>query len=214
MVRIIVVRHGESLGNAHHLFLGHTDMDLSEHGYRQARALADYLKKEEKIDKIYSSDLLRAYNTVKTYADGVGMEVIRSENLREIYAGDFEGREFEELAVSYGDFFTVEWVKNFGTFKLPNGESIIEAGERFKREVVRIASENEGKTLLIGAHAAVIRSFWGIISGIAPDELAEKLPHPSNASCNYCVYDGERLVPERYSVDFYLEKVGVTKLNM
>ena len=58
------IRHGQSLGNQLGVFLGHTDLDLSELGYRQAACTAQYLK-DIKIDKVYSSDLLRAENTLK-----------------------------------------------------------------------------------------------------------------------------------------------------
>ena len=49
--KIIFIRHGESLGNANKTFLGHTDLDLSELGYKQAEATAKHLK-NEKIDVI------------------------------------------------------------------------------------------------------------------------------------------------------------------
>ena len=48
-IKIILVRHGQSIGNQTRVFLGHTDLDLSELGYKQANATAEYLK-NEKID--------------------------------------------------------------------------------------------------------------------------------------------------------------------
>ena len=57
--KIILIRHGESLGNANRTMLGHTDLDLSPLGYTQAETTANHLK-NEKIDAIYSSDLIRA----------------------------------------------------------------------------------------------------------------------------------------------------------
>ena len=47
--KIIIVRHGQSLGNLNKQFLGHTDLDLSDLGYKQAICTANHLK-NEKID--------------------------------------------------------------------------------------------------------------------------------------------------------------------
>ena len=57
--KIIIVRHGQSIGNATKTVLGHTDLDLSDLGYKQAEVTANELK-NEKIDLIVSSDLKRA----------------------------------------------------------------------------------------------------------------------------------------------------------
>lgn len=64
---LLLVRHGESLGNARREFLGHTNKDLSELGYKQAEKTAEYLSKV-KIDAVYSSDLIRAHNTALPHA--------------------------------------------------------------------------------------------------------------------------------------------------
>ena len=67
-VRIILVRHGESLANVAKFFAGHTNVDLSEKGYMQAEMTVDYVLSRYTVDKIYASDLLRAYNTVRPAA--------------------------------------------------------------------------------------------------------------------------------------------------
>ena len=54
-----MIRHGQSIGNLNRVYLGHTDWDLTELGYKQAELVCEYLK-DEKIDIIYSSDLIRA----------------------------------------------------------------------------------------------------------------------------------------------------------
>ena len=74
---IYLVRHGESLGNAKRIYLGHTNLDLSDLGYIQANVTAQYLK-GVKIDAIYSSDLLRAHNTALPHAQLRNLKVIDS----------------------------------------------------------------------------------------------------------------------------------------
>ncbi len=63
MTRLIITRHGQSIANAQYRFAGHSDFDLSEIGHKQAELAAEYISKNFTVDYIYSSDLLRAYNT-------------------------------------------------------------------------------------------------------------------------------------------------------
>ena len=213
ITKIILIRHGESLGNANRQMLGHTNLDLSPLGYLQAEATGNHLK-NVKIDKIYSSDLIRAYNTAIPHAKLRNLEINKSEKLREIYIGGWEGLHLEEIFEKYGrEMFYTDWKKHFGIFSFPEGESVQGAGKRFYEEIMRISSKNLGKTVLIAAHAAVIRSFWAIISKISWEELANTIDFPSNASYSIAVYDGKRIIPESYSNDAHLSNVGITQFN-
>ena len=211
---IYIVRHGQSLGNSSRTFLGHTDLDLSELGYIQAIRTAEELKGII-FDKIYSSDLIRAYNTAIPHAKMRNIDIISDINLREAYAGEWEGMLVDDIIAKWGvDFFKNNWANNFGNFVFPSGESIKGAGERFFNEIMNISAQNEGKTILICAHAAVIRSFWAIISDISFDELAQGLPFPTNASYSICIYENGKIVPVSYSNDGHLSDVGITKVNL
>ena len=201
--KIFLVRHGQSIGNAKREFLGHTDKDLSELGYLQAQKTADFLA-DEKIDIIYSSDLIRAFNTAVPHARKRGMEVIGSRNLRELYAGVWEGMRVEDIIAKYPHEFLDEWRGNFGLSTLPGGESVQGAAERFYAEVIRIAEENKGKRILIAAHAAVIKAFWGKITATPPEKLAAAYDYPTNASVSVFYYDGKDLVAGEYSHDSHL----------
>ena len=206
---IYLIRHGESIGNATKTMLGHTNLDLSEHGYKQAAATAEHLR-DTSFDAIYSSDLMRAYNTALPHAQMRGLEVICDKGLRELSVGDWEGKCVTEILDKWYDEFVNQWHGGFGTFKFPGGEGVMDGGHRFHDTVMRIAKQNLGKTLIVAAHAAVIRAFWSIISGISPEDIVEKLPFPSNASYSICELDGERLIPLEYSCDKHLESVGIT----
>ncbi len=155
MTKLILIRHGESLGNMVNRYLGHTNLDLSPTGYRQAELAKDYLK-DIKIDAIYSSDLMRAYNTAKPTADALGIEIIKSQNLREIYAGDWENKTFDELDTQFEEAYYV-WKNDIGNSRCTNGESVCELMERIGSELDKIAKETEGKTILIATHATPIR---------------------------------------------------------
>ena len=210
--KIYFIRHGQSLGNATLTFLGHTDLDLTELGYNQARITADFLS-DIHFDKIYSSSLLRAYNTAIPNAEKRGISVIALDELREIFCGDWEGMTCADIEAKYGELYTYEWPNRYGTFEFPNGESTVRAGERFFTEVKRLALANPDKTILIVSHGAVIRSFWSIISEIIPEEISERLPFATNASVSIAEFDGEKFTPLEYSLDGHLSKIGITKIN-
>ena len=205
--RFIIVRHGQSLGNAKRIMLGHTDWDLSELGKTQAAITAKALS-ERHVDAVYSSDLQRAYNTVLPEAIERGLTVTPERGLREENIGDWEGRSVDEIIAEYGELFTVDWVEKFGTFCPPNGESIPALGERIAATLARIGDANPGKTILIGCHAAAIRAFWGRASGIAPEKLASTLPFPDNASYSEIDYEDGAFAPISYSNSEHLKELN------
>jgi probable phosphoglycerate mutase len=142
---VIFVRHGQSEGNLLRVFLGHTDRNLTQLGEMQAKKTAEFLK-DRKIDRIYSSDLKRAFNTAKPLADLKGIDIIKTEELREIFAGYWENISINDIKEKYVQSYNT-WMSNIGRARLDGGESVIELQERIKNEVMRIVSENDNKTI-------------------------------------------------------------------
>src|SRR5918912_1957565 len=95
--RILLVRHGQSQGNAERRFGGHSPTPLSELGFRQAEATARALAVEN-VTAIYSSDLLRAVQTAEPLARAAGLRVEETDAFRERSVGLMEGLTFEEAA--------------------------------------------------------------------------------------------------------------------
>ena len=209
--KIFLVRHGQSLGNLNRVYLGHTDYDLSDLGREQAEITAEHLKNEN-IDAINSSDLLRAHNTAVPHARLRGLEVIDSKNLREIFLGDWENQPIDELIEKQYDAFVLGWKQSFGTFTVPGGEKVIDAGKRFYSEVEKIAKENEGRTVLIAAHAAVIRVFWCLINRVEPCNMAAAFPFPTNASYSTLSYKDGEFIPGEFSCDSHFENEKPNRL--
>ena len=157
MTRLIFIRHGQSEANEQNRFAGHTDVPLTELGIAQAKCAAEYITKREKIDKIYSSDLQRSHNTALPVSEITDIPINDAKELREICAGDWEGRLANEIEVEYEkEFYT--WRHDFSNARLPGGESVQEVYERVVPFVKKIAKENEGLTLLFASHASPIRA--------------------------------------------------------
>ena len=202
---IYLIRHGESEGNKLNLFLGHTDLDITEKGHAQAEKTAEFLQNIH-VDAIYSSDLKRAYNTGLHTAEKKGIEIIKSQNLREIFAGKWESRLFEDIAVEYEEDFRI-WRENIGLARCTCGESVEELQLRFVAEVKRIAKENEGKTVFIFTHATPIRVLKAALDQASLDEI-KNIPWASNASVTHVVSDGGELKLAEYSIDHFMGELA------
>jgi broad specificity phosphatase PhoE len=209
---LYLVRHGESIGNKKGIILGHTDLDLTELGYQQAQMTADALRNVE-FSAAYSSDLMRASNTATRIAEVHNLDVILDEQLREFYIGDWEGVDRGLLREKYGELFYNAWNRDFGTFIFPNGECVQDGVKRIYSELQLIAERHEGETILATFHAATIRGFWGLISGIPKEKWGTDTDFPSNASYSIVEYDGEKFVPISYSNDEHMGEL-ITKIKL
>ena len=97
MTLLYLVRHGETVDNAHHIMQGQTPGQLNENGIRQAEEVADKLK-DEAIDAFVSSDLRRSIHTCELIARPHGMPVTTTPLLRERDWGSFTGKYIPKLS--------------------------------------------------------------------------------------------------------------------
>ena len=189
MTRLIFIRHGQSVANAEDKFAGQTNVDLTEKGYAQAECAAKYLTAHEKIDKIYSSDLIRAHNTALPTAKLLGLDIIDTKGLREICAGKWEGMRVSEITQKYEQEFYV-WSNDFANAQCPGGESVKDVYYRIVDEVKKIARKNDGLNLLLATHATPIRVVKCYSQGFDWDGMT-KIHFVKNASINIFEYDPE-----------------------
>jgi len=157
MSRILLVRHGETELNSAERYWGHSDVRLSSLGLKQAERLRDRLA-TERVDAVYSSDLQRALVTAKTIASRHRLDVTTCAELREINFGELEGLNFEEISQLFPEF-TAKWkVERSTDIEFPGGESFNELHNRVGIFVGRLKKHKAEETVLIVAHAGVLRS--------------------------------------------------------
>lgn len=207
MTRIILVRHGQSEANlARRYAAGATDAKLTALGKKQAELLADYLTAHEpKIDAVYASPLSRATDTVRPTAERLGLSVIPEEGLREIYGGIWENQPISVLRTdpkTKPDFDT--WDNDLANCRCTEGESVAEVYERAVAAVLRLAAENDGKTLLLGAHWTPVAS---VLTHIAFGDVShiKEGPSPYNASISILRYENGSLTVETQN---YIDHLG------
>ena len=195
---VYLIRHGQSESNLAKCFAGQMDVSLSELGHAQAERTSEYLMNIP-VDVIYSSDLLRARQTAQHTAEKKNLPVHTSSKLREIFAGDWEGKSTAEMKNDPESGFQT-WLYNIGAVQTPNGESVKEVQERFVPEVEKIMRENEGKTIFIFCHATPIRLLRAAWENV-PLEGIKDIPRVANSSVTHGEYsDGAfRIVNYSYA---------------
>ena len=180
MTRIILIRHGYSVANKEVRFSGQADTPLDEIGILQAKEITEYVVNNFNIDAVYSSDLSRAYETVRGIAEAFSLPVIKRKELRELDVGVWQGRPVSEVAEEYPEEYRL-FKTNVGRYSPVGGESYEEMMKRAMDEIYRIVAENKGKTVVIGTHGGVIRVIRAFIKGLSLDEI-KTLSHVPNAS--------------------------------
>ncbi|HYG08788.1 MAG TPA: histidine phosphatase family protein [Pyrinomonadaceae bacterium] len=152
--RILLIRHGQSEGNAARRFGGHTATPLSALGRRQAEATAQALSGEA-ITAIYSSDLLRAVETATPLARALDLEIKQTDAFRERSVGHMEGLTFEEAAQKFPDEYAALLRRDF-EHVLIGGESYRQLLDRAARELDRAIAANRGGTIAVFSHTGTI----------------------------------------------------------
>ncbi len=202
MTTLLLIRHGESRANREKVFAGNFDAALQDTGIAQAKITAKYISENYKVDKIYASDLRRAYDTATPLAEILKLEIIKSKEMREIQAGAWEGVKFTEIAANYPEEYGI-WIKHIGHARCTDGESTEELGQRVMAELKRIAEENDGKTVAIATHATPIRVSQCLITHGSLEEM-ENIPWVSNASVTVYEYDMGKWSIKDVSLDAHL----------
>lgn len=187
MVRFIIIRHGYSLGNKEKRFSGQLDVPLDEIGRAQARSAAEYVLRHYVVDSIYSSDLSRAYETVKPLADALGLVIHRCRQLREVDVGKWEGMLIEDVQREYPVTFAL-YKENPGLARFDGGETYADVMQRGRLAFERIAAENEGKTVVVATHGGVIRTLRATWGNVPADQIRE-IPHVPNGSVSVAEYE-------------------------
>ncbi|SKA83162.1 probable phosphoglycerate mutase [Caloramator quimbayensis] len=188
MSKIYLIRHGETLWNREQRSQGcSNDIPLSEEGLLQAKAIAKRLKKE-KIDLVYSSDLIRAYKTASIISKEHNRNVNKCREFREINLGDWEGLRFDEIKEKYNDIYNV-WRKTPHLAIIPNAERVSDIIIRAIGKLNKIIEENEDKNILIVSHGITIKVMIAHILGMELSNL-HKI-RQDNTALNIIEYNGD-----------------------
>lgn len=152
--QLYLVRHGQSAGNAEGRFGGHSPTPLSELGREQSEILGQALAKE-KIDVIYSSDLIRAVQTAEPLAELLELKIIKTTAFRERKVGVLEGLTFDESRAKHPkDYYAL--VNRDINHVITGGESYRQLLERATSALREILQIHRGRRVVIFSHTGAI----------------------------------------------------------
>jgi len=116
-IKLVLLRHGESVWNKENRFTGWTDIDLSEKGKEEAKKAGQVLKKEKFVfDIAYTSVLKRAIRTLWITLDEMDqmwLPVHHSWRLNEKHYGQLQGLNKAEMAKKYGEQQVLTWRRSY-----------------------------------------------------------------------------------------------------
>jgi 2,3-bisphosphoglycerate-dependent phosphoglycerate mutase len=201
MIKIVLLRHGESIWNKENLFTGWTDVDLSDQGTVEARRSGELLKAGGfTFDLAFTSVLKRAIRTLWITLDELDLmwiPVVHSWRLNERHYGALQGLNKAQTAAKYGDEQVLVWRRSYDTSPPP----LEEADPRFpgrdpryrtlskaelplteclKDTVARflpywhqtiVPAIQSGKKIIIAAHGNSLRALVKYLDNISDQEI-------------------------------------------
>ncbi len=163
MIRLLLVRHGETEWNVQHRYQGRSDVPLSDVGRKQAKCLARRLG-DEKFDAIYASDLKRAWETASMIEKKVGIGIFSEPRLQEMNFGILEGLTFNEAQTRYPDIMAA-WLKDYNQ-PSPDGEPLKAFSARILSFIDDLQLKHADQTILIVAHGGPLSEIIRLILGL------------------------------------------------
>lgn len=206
MTTLLLIRHGESKTNRLKRFAGQNDIELNELGHLQAAQTAKYVTERYKIDRIYSSDLSRAYHTAKPISEILGLDITTYKELREVCVGNWQGKDFEVVEKLYPEGLE-RWRNCDIDYAPENGESRRQLLDRGMYILKKIAEENEGKTVAVATHGGLIRCVQTVILYGELEKVGDVVATP-NASVTELLYDNGK-----FEIKVFNENSHLTELN-
>jgi probable phosphoglycerate mutase len=153
---LILLRHGETEWNLSGRWQGQAaDTPLTELGREQARIVAGRLRSYP-ISAIYSSDLVRAFETAQIVGELLGVAPLVDPALRESDIGAWTGLTWDQIVVRYPD--EVAAMMAGQEVRRGGGESYGELQARLAAAAANIAARHPGQTVLLVSHGAALRS--------------------------------------------------------
>jgi len=156
-MRIILIRHTESIGNKMKVYAGSTDYELTEDGITQIHDVVNQLERildKESIDNLYSSPLQRCTILSEEIGKLIGLTKHIDNRLSETNFGLFEGKTYNDLKNEFPEILD-KWNKDIIHFQIPKGESLIMCEERISSFCEELKWKNEDS--IIVSHGGIIK---------------------------------------------------------
>ena len=177
---LVVMRHGRTSWNESGRAQGHADIELDEVGHAQAAAAAQVLARLAPV-RLWSSDLVRARQSVAPIAEATGVTPDILPALREYDVGTRTGLTFDEFEAAFPDEYAA-WLAGDESLTVPGAETTSDVRARLVPAMRScLDALGQGETGIVVAHGAAMRVGVAGLLGW-PDEMDETLAGMDNCS--------------------------------
>ena len=191
-MRLVLIRHAQSVGNAESRLQGHADYPLSDAGRAQAALLRERLR-AERAGALYTSPLLRAQQTAAIAADGLGPAITPLPAVMEYDFGAVSGLTMAQIREQYPDLAALQRAGTAEDPSWPGEEGREVFRERVCSALWRLEERHRDETVAVVTHGGPIVVF--LLSVL---DLAFRRPIPfscDNASISIVqVRDGHGVI--------------------
>ena len=203
ITKIIFVRHGQSVKNLIGLFTDEAnDFPLTRLGQKQAKEAGEFLKNEN-VDLILTSPVLRTKETAKIISKYVGgVEVLESQELIEVDSGAWDGKTIHDLDIKKerDTYLSLSAEDRYVVKRGQTGESWFDVEKRVRKVIDKVLTEHKGKTVVLVSHLGINVLGQKIIQNLT-NEQAEK------------IYD-KTAVEHAKPIVFYIDTERKTELDL
>lgn len=189
-MRLLLIRHSQSEGNAAHRIQGHHDEPLTDLGREQAQALANRLRAQYILSALYTSPLLRACQTAEIIAGTVALDVQVVDGLKEYDCGVVTGMTLEQVQARYPEI-AKRWAEDSWRVPIPEEEG----PDAFQRRVLSAmegiaAAHGADETVAVVAHGGTLSVY---LAGLLGFDYRKRQPWVfANASLSMVMPRGVR----------------------
>ncbi|OIJ21304.1 histidine phosphatase family protein [Anaerobacillus alkalidiazotrophicus] len=152
---LYLIRHGQSVANESGILQGCKEFPLSDLGYKQAELLGQFFASKA-MDYIYSSDLIRAFDTAQSISHHHPIEVKKWEKIREVGLGPLEGKTRKELQLQFPELKDIPSILTTG---IEGTETVEEITSRCKYVVEQLLLGHRGDKVVLVSHGGFISIF-------------------------------------------------------
>ncbi|MSQ36517.1 MAG: histidine phosphatase family protein [Dehalococcoidia bacterium] len=197
---LLLVRHGESTGNAERLIQGWLDVPLTPLGRRQAAAVAARLASAG-ASALYSSPLRRARETADAVAAATRLAVVEVDALREYHFGEAQGLRYEDAAARWG-----RAERGWGVGQVPGEEGLPAFRARVGAGIAELAARHTTDIAIAVLHGGVLGAIVAELCALPPDVYAQV--YTANCGLTTLVREQGRDVIATYNDHCHLEGIN------
>lgn len=161
MGKLILVRHGESVGNRDRMFAVNPQaLALTELGYRQAEQAGQRIVQLYQAELVVSSPYVRARETARVIAEALDVPLAIEDSLHERLVGVHQGQSYDSIFTAPGYDAKRPW-----TWQPQGGESFEEVKARVGAALDQLARLHPARDVVVVSHGGVMSALWAHVTG-------------------------------------------------